>query len=138
MERAVARFRWGKIALLGAGAGFALIVFLGWGGWFEQLGIVDIAILLLFASAVSDVLLAWENERAIAQGKTRLYNDVVGDLVVADGTFVAQGERFGGKVRLGMERWAAVSDSPVPAGEKVRISGRQGLVLQVERVSIAA
>ncbi len=124
--------------LFGTGAGLVLLVMMGWEGWFEQLGVLDIAILLLFVSVLSDALLAWENERAIAQGKTRQFNDMVGKLAVAETTFSAQGERFGGKVRLGMERWAALSNDPVSAGEKVRTSGRRGLVLEVERLPIAA
>jgi membrane-bound serine protease (ClpP class) len=37
-----------------------------------------------------------------------------------------------GTVFVNMEDWSAQSEAPIPAGQKVRVIGREGLVLQVE------
>jgi membrane-bound ClpP family serine protease len=122
-----------RVILLGATAGLALLVLWGGGRRFEQPGILDIALIILFYSALSDAFLAWENERAIAEGRSKLFNEIVGESAVVETSFSAQGSQFQGKVKLGLARWSANSDRPLLAGEKVRISARQGLLLQVER-----
>jgi len=81
---------------------------------------------------LNDLFLAWENERAIEKGKIRLWNEMVGETVVASETFTPEAGRYRGTVKLGMESWVAISKTPLSQGEEVRITARKDLVLNVE------
>lgn len=138
MKTAVVHSPWRRGILFVGTAGLALLVFWSGGSWFEQPGILDILLIVLLYSGLSDALMAWENERAIAEGKSKLFNEIIGESAVVEESFSAQGRHFQGNVKLGLARWSAHSEKPLRAGEKVRISARRRLLLEVEPTDFSA
>lgn len=88
-------------------------------------------VLVISINLAGDVALAVQNERNLKHGRVRLRNDVVGRPAKADEAFAGAGSTRRGMVSLGGERWRAVCDSDVAAGEPLRVTGRRGLVLEV-------
>jgi membrane protein implicated in regulation of membrane protease activity len=132
ITRVIAKIKWGKVAkLLGfsIGAGLLLIYVLS---LLFKIGPVVYLLGMLLASVVSDFAMAWESETAIAAGKVKLQNEIVGNFAIANEDFSEQNGQYKGKVRIGFEYWEAVSDSRILSGSKVRVSRRDGLTLNVE------
>lgn len=59
---------------------------------------------------------------------------LIGEVATAPETFVADGERYRGRVLLHGEYWTALSEAPVAAREEVTLYHRDGLVLWVHPV----
>jgi len=94
-------------------------------GWPALLGLVALI------NLAGDVAFAVKNERSLKRGSANLCNDVVGSRAVAEDSFTRAGQRYEGTVILAGERWRAVSDRQVAAGERLGVTGRRGLVLDV-------
>ena len=134
ISRAIATKQWGKAAtLFGVSivAGALVIYVLS---YFFEIGAIEYLLVFLLVTVAGDFVLAWENERAIAAGKVKLHNEIIGGVAVASEEFLEQEGKFHGKIRVGSECWAAVSQSPISTGAQVRVSGRDGLVLHVEKI----
>ena len=129
------KHRWGKAAsVIGLGTIIGITVFYGISQMFEIGSLYWIIGILLFIS-ISDIIFAWDNERAIKSGKVKLWNDIVGTTVIASETFVLEGKKYKGRVALGVETWFATSVTKLDKGEKAKISNREGLVLHIESCS---
>jgi len=132
LRRAIANKQWGKVVkLFSLGIVVGIILFFGLRFLFE-IGTIEFLLAVLFLTFIGDFVLAWDIERGIKQGNVKLKNDIIGNIVVADEEFLEYDGRFKGKVRIGLERWTAFSDSPISAGAQVTVSGRDGLILHVE------
>lgn len=90
-------------------------------------------ILVVGLNLAGDVLFAIRNERKLAQGGEALCNDVVGSRAVAEEAFTRAGHRYRGTVTLAGERWRAASDRQIYPGDPLTVTGRRGLVLDVDR-----
>lgn len=100
---------------------------------FYDFGTLEFILIAVVITLLSDFVLAWNNERAIQQGKVELYNDILRKDATVIETFSPADARFKGKVSLSGERWAANSSVALTKGEIVQIQAREGLVLSVER-----
>jgi membrane protein implicated in regulation of membrane protease activity len=100
---------------------------------FYDFGVLEFVLIAVVIIFISDIVLAWNNERAIQQGKVKLHNDILGKDATVIETFSPEDARFKGKVSLSGERWAANSSAALTEGEIVQVQAREGLVLSVER-----
>ena len=100
---------------------------------FYDFGTLEFILIAVVITLLSDFVLAWNNERAIQQGKVELHNDILRKDATVIETFSPADACFKGKVSLSGERWAANSSVPLTKGEIVQIQAREGLVLSVER-----
>jgi len=91
----------------------------------------ELLLLVVTINLAGDVALAVLNERSLKHGRVRLRNDIVGQRALADEAFGGAGGMRQGMVSIAGERWRAVCDSDVAAGEPLRVTGRRGLVLEV-------
>lgn len=99
---------------------------------FDVLEFILMTVVIIF---LSDIFLAWNNERAIQQGKVKLHNAILGKDAIVLETFSPADTCFKGNVSLSGERWAANSSAALAKGEIVQVQAREGLVLSVERQS---
>lgn len=90
-----------------------------------------VLVLALFLSLVSDSYVARGMERAIASGAACVRDESVAESAHAVTDFEAIGERFEGRVSLGVESWTGQSNVPVRAGQSLKILRRDGLKLPV-------
>lgn len=124
--------RWRRIVIyLGAVVVGGALVLYGL-SLFINIGIIEFVLAVLVVSVIGDFVLVWSNERSIADGTAKLHNEIVGKFAEADEDFQENSGQFKGKVHIGIECWAAISDSQILSGTKVRIIRRVGLVLNVE------
>lgn len=97
------------------------------------LGWPALLILVVGLNLAGDVVFAIRNERKLARGGEALCNDLVGSRAVAEEAFTPSGRRYTGAVTLAGERWYAASDRPVYPEDPLTVTGRRGLVLDVDR-----
>jgi len=102
---------------------------------FYDFGVIEFILIAVFIIFLSDFVLAWNNERAIQQGKVKLHNAILGKDATVIETFSPADTYFEGNVSLSGERWAANSSAALTKGEIVQVQAREGLVLSVERHS---
>jgi membrane-bound ClpP family serine protease len=101
--------------------------------WLFALGVVEFIVGVIAVSVVTDFAMVWFQERAIAQGRLTLHNDIIGRHGLVTGRFVAHGDVYRGTVTLGHERWNATSKEALQAGEGIIIVARDGLLVRVAR-----
>ena len=85
----------------------------------------------LLISGLTNLLLAWNNERRQAAGREPVWNETVGRTVSVCRRFEPRAQRYRGTVRLGTEHWQATSRAPLAEGQAAVVTGRRGLVLEV-------
>jgi membrane-bound ClpP family serine protease len=123
--------------------GFRLVILLGIGvvvgatilyalSRFYDFGTLEFVLIAIVITVVGDIIYAWNNERAIQQGKVKLHNDILGLEATVIEAFSPAQAGFRGKVTLRGERWAANSSKPLSEGETVHVQSREGMVLSVE------
>jgi membrane-bound ClpP family serine protease len=100
---------------------------------FYDVGALELILIAVTVNLIGDFVFAWKNERAIQQGKVKLHNDMSGREATVLETFIRKDTDFRGKVSLSGERWTARSTVELAEGEIVKVRGREGLVLSVER-----
>ena len=100
---------------------------------FYNFGTLEFVLIAVAITLLGDFVVAWNNERAIQQGKVKLHNDILGQAATVIESFSSTDSGFRGKVALSGERWAANSSAPLTEGETVQVRAREGLVLSVER-----
>lgn len=88
-------------------------------------------VVVVLINLAGDVAYAVRNERSVKHGRAGLRNDMIGNRVTADGDFYRDGHSYRGMVLFSGERWRAVSDQRIVAGEPLNVTGRRGLVLDV-------
>ena len=114
---------------IGNGIGVLLLIAVG---YLYQLNLTGWVLGWLLISGLTNLLLAWNNERRLAAGREPVWNDVVGHPVTVCARFEPRARRYGGTVQLGSERWRAVSGAPLAPGQRAVVTARHGLVLEVE------
>lgn len=132
LQKAVAHARHERVALaisIGNAAGVLLLIALG---YLYQLKLTAWILGWLLISGLANVLLAWNNERRLAAGRSRTWHEIVGRGVTACTCFERHGRSYRGMVQLGAERWQAVSRAPLAPGQGAVVAARHGLVLEVE------
>lgn len=87
-----------------------------------------VVVLINFAG---DIAFAIRSERKVKRGSVDLRNEVVGSRAIAEEAFTSDGRLYRGTVMLTGERWQAVSEWRVCAGDPLSVVGRHGLVLDV-------
>lgn len=100
---------------------------------FYDFGTLEFVLIAVVITFLGDFVIAWNNERAIQQGKVKLHNDILGQEATVIESFSPTNSGFRGKVALSGERWAASSSAALTEGETVQVRAREGLVLSVER-----
>lgn len=100
---------------------------------FYDIGTLEVMLVVVGIIFLGDFVLAWNNERAIQQGKVELKNDILRKEATVIETFSPADTGFRGNVFLGGERWLANSSVALAKGEIVQVQAREGLVLSVER-----
>jgi len=101
---------------------------------------VDWPVLLIgivLLNVAGDLAYALRDERRVKQGGAGLRNAITGREAVATQAFTACGGSYQGRVRLAGELWRARSARPLRVGTPVTVTGRRGLVLDVEPVAAA-
>lgn len=98
---------------------------------FFEVGFIAWILTMFGLIALGDLVMAWENGRAIASGRVKLWNEIVGETVVVTQAFTHESGKYHGFVRLGAERWAAESSVALSEGARARIIGKEGLSLRV-------
>lgn len=88
-------------------------------------------IVVVLINLAGDIAYAVKNERSVRHGRASLCNEIVGSRAIAENGFARDGGSCRGMVVLAGERWQAVSDRRIHAGEPLRVTGRRGLVLDV-------
>ncbi len=96
-------------------------------------GTLEFVLVTVFLSSGVLLFFAWNNERAVANRTVDLKNEYIGTLVVVDAPFLEEKGQFRGTVHIGNESWSAISNEPILSGESVRVSGRDGLMLYVDK-----
>lgn len=114
---------------IGNGLGLLLLVAAGYA---YRLDLAGWILGWLLISGLSNLLLAWNNERRQAAGRETTWNETVGRPVTVCTRFEARARGYGGTVQLGTERWRATSRVPLAPGQAARVTARHGLVLEVE------
>jgi hypothetical protein len=105
----------------------ALIAFLGFGNWVDQLALFAIMVIALTWAGRPQVQ-RWRNEGA-ASG----LNQRAASLIGARGV-VANFANGAGAVKVGDTVWRAVSDEALEAGAAVEVAAVDGITLTVKRV----
>lgn len=132
LRRAVAYLLHDRVALaINIGNGLALLALVTV-GYVYGLELTGWILGWLLISGLTNLLAAWNNERRQAAGREPVWNEIVGRSVTACRGFEPRARRYRGTVQLGTERWQAVSRAPLAEGEAAVVTGRQGLVLEVE------
>jgi membrane protein implicated in regulation of membrane protease activity len=99
-----------------------------------EIGPFGLLLAIVAISTICDFALAWNHEKAVREGKVRLWHDMVGRSAVVSEAFVRDGQTYQGRILLGYERWSARSQAELTEGDSVHITGREGLVLRVKEV----
>jgi membrane protein implicated in regulation of membrane protease activity len=131
--KVIFKHRWNKIiALVSFGVIIAAGVLYAMAHFFE-VGTFEFILVAVAFMFIGDFIVAWNNERAIEQGKVELHNCILGKEATVIAPFLPVDNGYKGKVSLSGERWAANSSVELIEGDTVRVLGREGLVLLVER-----
>jgi len=88
-------------------------------------------VVIVLINLAGDVVFAVRNERSLARGGANLRNDMVGCRVTAEDRFTPAGGSYRGIVFLSGERWQAACGHRAETGERLAVTGRRGLVLDV-------
>lgn len=122
---------WDRIILiLGPVLVSGLLIALYAGGLLP-LGWPALLIVVVLINLAGDIAFAVTSERSVRRGRASLCNEIVGSRAFAERGFAPAGGVYRGMVGLAGERWQAVSDRRLEAGEALRVTGRRGLVLDV-------
>lgn len=95
------------------------------------LGWPALLMVLVVINLAGDIAYAVKNERSVRHSRASLCNEIVGSRAIAENGFARDGGFCRGMVVLAGERWQAVSNRRIHAGEPLRVKGRRGLVLDV-------
>jgi len=137
MARILFRRDWRKLALLSAlgiviGSGQVLLL-----RWLYGIPSLQSFIVVALLLAIGDFLYAWNVERTTRSEGPGVWNSLVGRQARVVSAVGLPGAPAG-TVRVAGELWRArcPQATTVLPGEKVRVTAREGLVLEVERLAL--
>lgn len=92
------------------------------------------ALVVVFWLATMDLISAWRNEKASERGQLKPKNSIEGLPAIVQNEFLNIAGNYQGRVLLAGESWKARSEQALMKGNKVRVIGREGLILDVQRL----
>lgn len=122
---------WDQYLLILGPIALSILLVALYAGGLLAVGWPTLLVIVALINLAGDIVYAVRNERRVKRGDANLRNDMIGRRAVAEQAFTDAGRSYQGMVTLAGERWRAVSDRRVDAGESLSVTGRRGLVLDV-------